>query len=125
MIVIDIPANPNCDTVDMRLFQEHRAQLPRPVTQVRLERTAGTADWYDIVGWTAQGVACDALAQWVDDSGDGVALLVYGGDAGLRLRPAGATTSWRLGHPQQWGEAFLIMGDARDVRLEPSGAVHG
>ena len=115
MIVIEIPPNPNCEAVDMRVF--HDLEPPRPVTQVRLERAQGSPQWYEVVAWTLAGTAKQAHAQKVDDSGEGVALLIYGGDAGLRLRPVGNSQPWHLDHPQQRGLPFIITTDVADLRF--------
>lgn len=117
MIIIDIPPNPNCEAVEMRVF--HDLGPSRAVNRVRLEQAPGAPQWYDVVGWTAAGAAQPARAVKVDDSGDGVVWLVYGGDAGLRLRPAGSTEGWRLDHPQQWGLPFILTTDAADLQGEP------
>lgn len=115
MTVIEIPTNPNCAAVDMRVF--HELEAPRPVGAVRLERELGRARWYAVTGWTTAGTPVAALAQKVDDSGDGIALLLRGGDAGLRLRPTEHQGPWQLGDPRQWGEPFLMLADANDVRM--------
>ena len=125
MVVIEIPPNPNCEPVDLRVF--HEVDASHPVYQLCLEcaRTdsdsqrageTGRPAWYEVTGWTASGSPCPARVQRVDDSGDGVAILVYGGNAGLRLRPAGSAGSWRLDDPQQWGVSYLILADANDIR---------
>ena len=114
MIVIEIPPNPNCDTVEMRVF--HDLEPPRSISRVRLEKMPASLQWYDVTGWTMAGAPQPALAVKVDDSGEGVALLIYGADAGLRLRPAGSAKAWRLNHPEQWGEPFLLTTDASDVQ---------
>lgn len=115
MIVIEIPPNANCETVEMRIF--HDLGPPRPVSRVRLEREPGVSRWYEITGWTVAGSAQPALAQHVDDSGEGVALLIYGGDAGLRLRPSGSQAPWQLDQPEQWGLSFILTSDAADVEF--------
>ena len=115
MILIEIPDNPNCPPVDLRVF--HDLKPPVRVSRVRLERLPGHPAWYDLTGWTLAHTICPAWAQPVDDSGEGVALLVGGGDAGLRLRPAGGDGLWQLGDPQQWGEPFLLVADLHDVQL--------
>ena len=74
------------------------------------------AQWYDVTGWTVSGGPCPALLQKVDDSGDGVAFLLYGGDAGLRFRHAEAAASWAQDASGQWGEPFLIIADPADIR---------
>ena len=125
MRLIEIPANPNCPAVDLRVF--HDLGPPAPVAQVRLEREPDRPAWYDVAGWTSAGTPCPAMMQKVDDSGEGVAWLLFGGDAGLRLKPAGAAEAWRLTEIRQWGEPFLLLVDARDVRLKmlPDGVVAG
>ena len=121
MILIEIPANPNCEPVEMRVF--HDVEPPRPVGQVRLERQIGHPEWYAVIGWTASKGPCPAFLQKVDDSGEGVAFLLYGGDAGIRLRPAEQEAPWRIGDPAQRGEPFVILSDLSDVRLLEEPAV--
>ncbi len=115
MIVIDIPDNPNCATEEMRLF--NNLEPPQPVTQVRLEHNNTAPAWYAVTGWTTNGTPCPAQIQKVDDSGDGTAFLLYGGDAGLRLQPASQPTPWQLDQPHQWGEPFMIVADREDVKV--------
>ena len=112
MVALEIPSNTNCAAVDLRVF--HDLSQPQPVRRVRL------AQWCDVTGWTAAGAPCPAVAQKVDDSGEGVAWLIRGGDAGLRLQPSGRDAAWRLDDPQQWGEPFLILPALDDVLTEQS-----
>lgn len=114
MIILEIPPNPNCDAVEMRLFQD--LEPPKPVSQVRLKRGTEESEWYEVVGWTTDGTVQPAVAQKVEDSGEGVAILVYGGNAGLRLRPVGSAGAWQLRQPQQWGLPFLLTTDSADIR---------
>ena len=58
MIIIEIPDNPNCETVDMRVF--HDLEPPKTVRQVRLERRVGAPEWYAVTGWTVSGEPCPA-----------------------------------------------------------------
>jgi hypothetical protein len=44
-----------------------------------------------------------------EDSGEGVILLVYGGDDGIRLKPAGSSEEWDLASQNQWGEPCLML----------------
>ena len=112
MTIIEIAENPNCAATE-RVF--HDLDAPRPVRRVRLLHAAGTPQWHAVTGWTVAGVPCPALMTKVDDSGDGVALLVFGGDAGLRLRPEGSEAPWTIDDTRQWGEPLLILGDPADV----------
>jgi hypothetical protein len=93
MIIVEIPPNPNCDPVDMRIFNAVDG-CGRPVRALRVAPAGGAPFWHDVTGWTADGDACPALAQRVEDSGDGLAILVYGGTGGLRFRPAGSAQPW-------------------------------
>jgi hypothetical protein len=121
MIVLEILPNPNCSAMEMRLF--HDLELPQTVSRVQLERHPGHPAWYEVTGWTAAGMPCPATVQKVDDSGEGVALLLCGGDAGVRLRPADRPEPWRLDSSQQWGEPFLLLAELSDVHIaRPSGA---
>ena len=118
MMRIEIPPNPNCAPVELRVF--HDLEPPRPVTQVRLERQApsGQPSWCDVTGWTLDARPCPALLRKIDDSGEGVAFLLSGGEAGLRLRLSAHPTPWRLEDPRQWGDAFIILTDLGDVRVQ-------
>ena len=120
MILIEIPDNPNCAAVDGRVF--HGLTPPRAVCGVRMACDDDALRWYDVTGWTAAGAPCPAVMQKVDDSGDGVAFLVHGGEAGLRLKPSGDERFWALDAPGQHGEPFLLVGDASDVRLAATDA---
>ena len=115
MVIVEILENLNCAAVDARVF--HDLETPRRVSQVRLARQEGAVCWHDVTGWTTAGTPCPAMIQKVDDSGEGVAFLIYGGDAGLRLRPSEQTTPWQLGEPHQWGEPYLLVGDMSDVHI--------
>ena len=102
----------------MRVF--HDLTPPRSVSQVRLEREQGIAQWYEVTGWTASGTTTPALAQKVDDSGEGVAFLIHGGDAGLRLRAAGSAEPWHIDRPQQVGLPFILTTDVADLKFAPA-----
>ncbi|OGX31593.1 MAG: hypothetical protein A3I71_01075 [Omnitrophica WOR_2 bacterium RIFCSPLOWO2_02_FULL_63_16] len=113
MMVIEIPPNPNCEAVEMRIF--HDLEGPRQISQIRLEREPGTPAWCLVTGWTLEHAPCEAVARKVDDSGEGTTTLVSGGEAGLRLQPVDGATAWRLDDPRQWGEPFLLIGDPQDL----------
>jgi hypothetical protein len=120
MVVVEITPNPNCDPVDLRVFND--VEPPRRVAGVCLEYAPGHSAWFDITGWTADGTPVPAQARRVDDSGEGLAVLVTGGTAGLRLRRAGSGGAWRLDDADQRGESFLLLADDGSVRFEADGA---
>ena len=122
MVVVEINPNPNCEAVDLRVF--HDVEAPRTVRQVCLQRVNEPPAWYEVTGWTLNNRPCPAIACRVDDSGEGLAVLVTGGEAGLRLRPAGSTGPWSLDDPSQWGAGFLLMADEAGVLIFDE-VVHG
>jgi len=65
--------------------------------------------WCEVTGWSEAG-PCPAYAVLSEDSGDGTVLLIYGGDDGIRLRPADSPGGWDLANEEQWGEACLMLG---------------
>ena len=58
---------------------------------------------------------CPAVSAQAEDSGEGVVLLVYGGDEGVRLQPAGSGDDWDLANLSQWGEACLMLANGTPV----------
>ena len=46
---------------------------------------------------------------------EAIANRVYGGDWGIRLRPAGIEGAWSLEDASQWGETHLVISDANDL----------
>lgn len=97
----------------MRVF--HDLEPPRPVSRVRLGRDGGEPRWHAVTGWTRGNAPCPALGRKVDDSGEGVVILVSGGDAGLRFQSAEGPGPWALAGPGQWGAPFLLIADASDL----------
>lgn len=81
---------------------------PRPVTRVFTADSAGIDRWCDVTGWDESG-PCPAHAALSEDSGEGVVLLVYGGDQGIRLKSDDLPEDWDLASPRQWGEACLLL----------------
>ena len=62
-----------------------------------------------MTGWGEDG-PCPAFAALAEDSGEGVVLLVYGGDGGIRLKVLDSGEGWDLASAEQWGEACLLLG---------------
>ncbi len=102
---IDIIANDNVDEPTMATFKETGAS--RAIRAVKLWRDARW-QWCRVTGWE-DGAPAPALVTPIEESGDGPALLIHGGDQGLRLMlDARAETAWSLADAAQWGEPFLI-----------------
>ena len=81
---------------------------PRSISQVLTADPTGSDRWCSVTGWSESG-PCPAQAALSEDSGEGVVLLVYGGDQGIRLKPAELEEEWDLANPNQWGEACLML----------------
>ena len=109
--------NPNIGFVDDRVFQER--SLSQPVTHI-LRIRSGIERWCPVTGLEPEMSACPAWARRVEDSGEGMCYLVFGGRWGLRLAEPGEDSSvlWSLADPRQWGEPFLLLpADGSDLRF--------
>lgn len=107
--------NPNCGFMDDRVFMERTEA--RPVTEV-LRQRQGKEVWCPVVSMSEGGKTGMALARKVEDSGEGMCWLVYGGLWGLRLKDPDCPDAWSLEDPHQWGEGFLLLPpDGSDLRL--------
>jgi hypothetical protein len=115
-MIVEVESNGNCESSFFARFKE--AGPARPVSQVRLFERYPSGEWYLVTGWSDNPTtpACPAYAQLVEDSGAGLAHLVYGGLYGLRLRPIHSDEPWSLASPNQWGEAYLSLASDRDLR---------
>ncbi|HLK70001.1 MAG TPA: hypothetical protein VKU19_41515 [Bryobacteraceae bacterium] len=113
-ILLQIPENPNCESLDGQVFQCRSAS--RAVTHVQWERD-GAMEWCPIAAVNAGATFAPASACVVEDSGEGACYLVVGGDWGLRLRPSDGS-AWDLSDLSQWGVTYLMLGgDGADLRF--------
>jgi hypothetical protein len=98
-IDVFVEANDNAPEGCGLVFKTEEA--PRGARRVELDGT-----WYDVIGWSSAGggSACAAQAALVEDSTAGTAMLVWGGDWGIRLTPVGG------GAP--FGESHLVLDPA-------------
>jgi hypothetical protein len=106
-IFIDVFVEPNDNAPDGCGLRFKTEERPRVARRVQLD-----GQWHEVVGWSSAGggSACTANAALVEDSGAGTAMLVYGGDWGIRLLPVGG------GAPV--GESHLVL-DESAVELLP------
>lgn len=108
----EVEDNPNwAGSVSMRFKELGPA---RAVKQLRVSDRTPQGELCWVIGWSDDpaGPECPAYAQPVEESGQGRAFLIYGGNWGIRLKPAGIDEPWDLSSPNQWGEAFLLIGQA-------------
>ena len=88
---------------------------PKPITRVFTADPLGNDCWCEVTGWSEFGQS-PAFAAMAEDSGDGVVLLVYGADDGIRLKRVECQENWRLTSANQWGEPCLMLD--KDTRVE-------
>jgi hypothetical protein len=119
-MIIEVESNENCESSFFARFKE--VSPARPITHVRLYDRNPKGEWYEVTGWTDDPAhpCCQAHAQIVEDSGAGLAYLVYGGRYGLRFKPMGVDEPWSLESRRQWGEGYLSLADERDLRYSGS-----
>jgi hypothetical protein len=111
-IEVEVEAGDNTDMSILRMFDAR--EDPREVTWVFALRRDGTEGHCAVTGWSSDG-PCPAKAAPVWDSGDGVALLVYGGDEGIRLKHTDSAATWDIADPTQWGEPCLLLEVATEI----------
>lgn len=105
-IEINVTESPNNPLSVNRVFEAHGA--PKMVSKVRTWDPNGRECLCDITGWASEG-PCPAYAVLVEDSGEGIAMLIYGGNEGLRLKPEDCQEAWDVNSLRQWGEACLLL----------------
>ena len=116
-IEVEVEAGNNCDFSLHRIFSV--VEEPKEVVRVEAPGIRGELAMVEVIGWGEDG-PCPAYAVRIEESGAGEALLVYGGDWGLRFMPLTLEEEWSLDSPNQWGENFLSLDDESQVRfLDP------
>lgn len=111
----EVEDNPNWPgSVSMRFKELGPA---RAIKQLRVSdrKSGGELCW--VTGWCddPKQPLCPAFARPVEESGQGVAHLIYGGIWGIRLKPVALDEDWDLSSPNQWGEAFLLIASPRSI----------
>ncbi len=111
-IEVEVSESTNCPLSLTRMFDA--METPVPVSRVMASGLEGTDRICNVTGWSGGG-PCPAYAVLVEDSGEGIAMLIYGGDEGIRLKSADCHEDWDLVSQSQWGEACLLLD--KDVQL--------
>ena len=113
----EVQVEPN-DNTPMSAHQVYKnLALPFRVAAVTLYEGEPEGARYEVTGWSGAGggTPVDAYAVEVEDSSSGSAYVVYGGDCGVRLRPAGSGADWDLNDAAQVGETHLVLADREDI----------
>jgi hypothetical protein len=112
-----IEVEPNDNTPMMAQQVYKNIDLPFPVSHVRIYEGEPEGTLFTITGWasTEGGTAVPAYAVQIEDSSEGVAFLVYGGDWGVRMRPADSAANWSIDDPEQVGETHLVLANEEDL----------
>ena len=92
-----VDANDGCEECALRFKMEDE---PRRISRVRWTGDDDHPIECLVVGWSSEGggTAVPAMAVTVEDSGAGGAVLVWGGDWGLRLTPVDGGASFGESH---------------------------
>jgi len=96
---------------------------PQKVKQVLISYR-GEDKWFDVTGLsgTSGETTVPAIAQKIADSGDAQAMLIYGGDFGILLKPSDIKEVWDLTSPRQEQRAYMVVATEKDLVLESSHA---
>lgn len=99
----------SCANVDENLGMVYNdVSPPREVYCVKY-RADGGGKPMRITGWDSHsGKPCPAYACRVEESGDGLALLIFGGSGGIRLKELEDESPWNGSAVDQWGETHLV-----------------
>lgn len=117
LLMFEVEDNENCAGVPQLIFNTFAEA--RPISHVKLPYQ-GSAQFHRVTGWDSQspGGPSTAYGVKIEESGGGEALLVYGGDWGLRIMRPGLDELWDINSENQWGEAYLMLGDESGVMFE-------
>ena len=117
-ISVEVEPNDNCLDLPLQVFQNLGPS--KRIAQVKIYQPDGSGKLHLVTGWSSDegGSPCPAYYSPVEDSGSGVAYLVYGGDWGIRLTPLDLEGEWKIESPHQWGEPCLLLADEADIVVE-------
>jgi hypothetical protein len=114
-VEVDVQLGENCEYSLNRVFSALAGS--DPVFRVETTGIHGELGLFDVTGWSGEG-PCSAYAVIVEDSGEGRALLIYGGTDGIRLRPQDSQEPWALDAVYQWGEPCLLLDQSTHIEIE-------
>jgi hypothetical protein len=105
-IFIDVEEGANCPYSLQLLFSA--LDEARAVRGVRLYHESADGALYDVVAWNNESdKEGEALGAPVEDSGQARAYLIFGGTAGIRLRPA-SSMNMEPGYQRSVGQVHMV-----------------
>jgi hypothetical protein len=112
---VDVEPNDNTPMMAQQVYKNIGA--PFPISHVRVYEGEPEGRLCAITGWSSSesGPEAPVYAVQVEDSSAGAAFLVYGGDWGVRLRPAESEGPWSLDDAGQWGETHMVLSSEDDL----------
>lgn len=113
---LNIEANSNCGEEGQFVFMESSA--PRSIDWIMVS-VKGQDQKFKIVGVHKDGSFGSAFAVSIDDSGEGTAFLIYGGEWGVRYQPESLQDAWDLSNSAQLGDPYKIYASPEDIGFHP------
>jgi hypothetical protein len=112
-----VEVEPNDNTPMMAQQVYKNLGVPFRVAAVRIYEGEPEGSVFAVTGWSSRegGSPVEAYAVQIEDSSEGAAYLVYGGDYGIRLRPIDSDAPWSLDDPSQAGDTHLVLASAEDI----------
>jgi hypothetical protein len=105
-VFVEVDCNANTDQSFNMIFRD--ISSPRELYCIKY-LVNGEEQPVQVIGWDADSnTSCPAYACKVEESGDGVALLIFGGSGGVRMKPLEDETQWSTGSLSQWGDTHLV-----------------
>ena len=86
----------------------HVISTPRKIHSIHYEKDGEEIN-VSIIGWDAETeTPCPVYICQIEESGDGVALLIFGGNGGIRMKSLADDSPWDVNDPNQWSESHLV-----------------
>ena len=103
---VDVEANENTHENFSMLYRD--VSVSREVYCIKYN-IEGEEYPVQVIGWDKETQSpCAAYACQIEESGDGVAILIHGGTGGIRIKPLEDKAEWKLGESKQKGATHLV-----------------
>ena len=98
-----------CSNVDKQFSMRYNTvSRPKQVYCIKYDRGKGEVP-VQVIGWDARcNQPCPAYVCDIEESGDGMALLIFGGSGGLRFKELEDESEWNPQNRSQWSETHLV-----------------